>query len=137
MRNSTKLLASMGLMVVLAGSALTLAAVEDEIEDRIKPEGSVSIAGESQEQAEEKSGGDRGGEEVYSAACGSCHDSGAAGAPKLGNTGDWASRFEQDTETLYEHAINGYNAMPAKGGCSDCSDQEVKNAVDYIMAETE
>lgn len=138
MRHSTKLLASLGLIAALAGSALTLASVEDEIEDRIKPEGSVNIAGESQEKAkEEESGGARGGEEVYSAACGSCHDSGAAGAPKFGSSGDWASRLEQDTETLYKHAIEGYNAMPAKGGCSDCSEKEVKNAVDYIVAESE
>lgn len=137
MRKWTKFLASTGLIIALAGSALTLAAVEDEIRERIKPEGNVSIAGQSAAEAQAaQKPADRPGEEVYAAACGACHNSGAAGAPKLGNTGDWASRFEQDTETLYKHAINGYNAMPAKGGCTDCSDQEVKNAVDYIMAET-
>jgi|AntDeeMinimDraft_6_1070357.scaffolds.fasta_scaffold02668_4 cytochrome c5 len=138
MRKWTKFLASAGLVLALAGSALTLAAVEDEIRQRIKPEGNVSIAGQSAEEAQAaQAPADRSGNEVYASACSACHDSGAAGAPKLGNSGDWAARFEQDTETLYNHAINGFNAMPAKGGCSGCSDQEVKNAVDYIIAETE
>mgnify|MGYP006433501551 CR=1 FL=1 len=138
MKKLTQVLASMGLITVLVGSALTLASVESEIRERIKPEGNVSIAGQSAEEAQAaKAPAHRGGSEVYSAACSACHNSGAAGAPKIGDSGAWASRFEQDTETLYSHAINGYNAMPAKGGCGGCSDQEVKNAVDYIIAETE
>jgi len=137
MKQLTKHLASASLVLALAGSALTLASVEDQIRERIKPEGEVNIAGQSQQKAQKKEKTNRPGGEVYAAACSSCHDTGAAGAPKTGNSGDWAERFKQDTETLYSHAINGYNAMPAKGGCRDCSDQEVKNAVDHIIAETE
>lgn len=137
MRKLTKFLSTSGLVLALAGSALTLASVEDEIKERIAPEGSVRVAGESAEQADESARSDRSGEDVYAAACGSCHDSGAAGAPRLGKSGDWTDRLEQDTETLYDHAINGYNAMPAKGGCSDCSDGEVEKAVDYMVSESE
>lgn len=137
MRKWTKFLASAGLVLALAGSALTLAAVEDQIRERIKPEGNVNIAGQSAEEAQAaQAPADRPGNEVYSAACSACHDSGAAGAPKLGDSGAWGARVEKGKETLYNHAINGFNAMPAKGGCSDCSDQEVKNAVDYIIAES-
>ena len=137
MRKWMKFLAFAGLILALAGSALTLAAVEDQIRERIKPEGNVNIAGQSAEEAQAaQAPADRPGNEVYAAACSACHDSGAAGAPKLGDSGAWAPRMEKGDETLYSHAINGFNAMPAKGGCSDCSDQEVKNAVDYITAES-
>lgn len=78
----------------------------------------------------------RGGAEVYAAACSACHNTGAAGAPKIG-TSVWEERFNsQDKETLISHAINGINAMPPKGGCSSCTDEEVVNAVEHILDES-
>ncbi|PAU82211.1 cytochrome c5 family protein [Halovibrio salipaludis] len=137
MNKLTRIFASLGLIVALGGSALTLAAVEDQIRERIKPTGNVNIAGEEGQQRQQQSSGPRGGEEVYADACAACHDSGAAGAPKIGDSGAWADRLSKGDETLYDHAINGFNAMPAKGGCSGCSDEEVQNAVDYMTAESE
>ncbi|MYL26122.1 MULTISPECIES: c-type cytochrome [Halomonadaceae] len=137
MNKLTRIFASLGLIVALGGSALTLAAVEDQIRERIEPTGNVNIAGEEGQQRQQQSTGPRGGEEVYADACSACHDSGAAGAPKLGDSGAWADRISKGDETLYDHAINGFNAMPAKGGCSGCSDEEVQNAVDYMTAQSE
>ncbi|MEQ6886374.1 c-type cytochrome [Salicola sp. Rm-C-2C1-2] len=137
MNKLTRIFVSLGLIAALGGSALTLAAVEDQIRNRIKPTGNVNIAGEQGQQMQQQASGPRGGEEVYADACAACHDSGAAGAPKLGDTGAWSDRISKGKETLYSHAINGYNAMPAKGGCSDCSDKEIENAVDYLVAEGE
>lgn len=136
MNKLTRTFASLGLIAALGGSALTLAAVEDQIRERIKPAGNVNIAGQEGQQMQQQSSGPRGGEEVYTAACSACHDSGAAGAPKFGDAGAWGDRISKGKETLYKHAINGFNAMPAKGGCGDCSDKEVQNAVDYIVAES-
>ena len=137
MKKLTRISVYIGLIMALAGSALALAAVEDQIRERIKPTGNVSIAGEEGQKRQQQSSGPRGGEEVYAAACSACHDSGAAGAPKIGDTGAWADRISKGNDTLYKHAINGFNAMPAKGGCSDCSDEEVQNAVDYMTAQSE
>ncbi len=137
MRKLTRISVHIGLIVALAGSALALAAVEDQIRERIQPTGNVNIAGEAGQQRQQQSSGPRGGEEVYADACAACHDSGAAGAPKIGDTGAWADRLSKGDDTLYSHAINGFNAMPAKGGCSDCSDEEVQNAVDYMTAQSE
>lgn len=137
MNKLTRIFASLGLIVALGGSALALAAVEDQIRERIEPSGNVNIAGEEGQQRQQQSTGPRGGEEVYADACAACHDSGAAGAPKLGDSGAWSDRISKGDETLYDHAINGFNAMPAKGGCSGCSDEEVQNAVDYMTAESE
>ncbi|RTR04515.1 cytochrome c5 family protein [Halomonas nitroreducens] len=77
------------------------------------------------------------GEGVYNSVCMACHDTGAAGAPKKGDAEAWASRLEKGTETLYDHAINGFNAMPAKGGNPSLSDAEVKAAVDHLVGSVE
>ena len=73
------------------------------------------------------------GEEVYKKACGSCHNSGIAGAPKLGDKEAWAPRISEGMDELYGVAINGKGAMPAKGGRKNLSDDEVKAAVDYMV----
>lgn len=73
------------------------------------------------------------GETVYKQACSLCHDTGAANAPKLGDKNAWGTRLGQDFDTLAGHAIKGLNAMPAKGGRADLSDDEVTNAVAYML----
>ena len=75
------------------------------------------------------------GKEVYNAACVSCHASGAAGAPMTGNQDQWADRTSKGNDALYASAINGIGVMPAKGGISTLSDEEVKSAVDYLISE--
>ena len=75
----------------------------------------------------------RTGDQVYTAACAGCHNSGAAGAPKTGDAGAWVARVDQGMETMVKHAINGYNAMPARGLCADCSDQEIADAVAFMV----
>ncbi|EDV5273606.1 hypothetical protein ABP43_002813 [Salmonella enterica subsp. enterica serovar Mbandaka] len=37
---------------------------------------------------------------------------------------------------MLEHAIKGLNAMPARGGCSDCSDKDMKKVVDYMTTKS-
>ena len=79
---------------------------------------------------------ERSGEAIYNNYCTACHQTGAAGAPKLDATSEWQSRLdEKGRDTLYQHSINGFNAMPPKGTCSDCSDAEMKVAVDYMLEE--
>ena len=74
------------------------------------------------------------GEEAYNSVCMSCHTSGAAGAPMIGNSSHWADRLSKGKEVLYLSAINGIGIMPAKGGVATLSDDEVKAAVDYILS---
>ena len=78
--------------------------------------------------------GPRDGKAVYSAVCQTCHATGLLGSPKLGDAGAWGPRIAKGKDTLYTHAINGFNAMPAKGG-ADIPDEEVQNAVDYMVVE--
>ncbi|MCZ2721477.1 cytochrome c5 family protein [Marinomonas sp. 15G1-11] len=108
----------------------------EEIAARIAPIGNVCIAGEECEVASAAvatSDGPRSGEDVYGAFCTACHSIGVAGAPKFGNADDWAPRVAQGMDTLLSHALNGLNAMPARGTCSTCSDEEIESAVTYMV----
>jgi len=72
-------------------------------------------------------------ERVYMQSCWACHNSGAAGAPKVGTAADWAPRIEKGMDTLLTNAINGFNAMPAKGLCFTCTDDDLKALVQYMV----
>lgn len=116
------------------------------VAERIKPVGQVVVAAaETQREtvkiasaASAASPRDRDGQQIYQAACVACHDAGIAGAPKLGDKGQWAKRIAKGVDTLYASAVNGIQtsagAMPAKGGNPALSNAEVKAAVDYIVA---
>src|SRR5512139_1773452 len=41
------------------------------------------------------------GEKVFKSTCNMCHQSGAGGAPIVGNKDDWSPRIAQGTPTLY------------------------------------
>jgi len=72
------------------------------------------------------------GQAIYTAVCAACHGTGAAGAPKAGDSGAWSARIAQGYDTLVQHAVNGIRAMPAKGGNPDLDDVEVARAVVYM-----
>ena len=79
------------------------------------------------------------GQDTYGKACVVCHGAGVAGAPKLGDKGDWGPRIAQGNDTLYKHALEGYTGkkgmMPPKGGNTALADADVKAAVDYMVAQ--
>ena len=81
------------------------------------------------------------GPQVYNSACLACHGAGVAGAPILGDAAAWTARIAQGSDVLNDHAINGYSGsagyMPAKGGRVDLSDQEVIDAVEYMVSESQ
>lgn len=80
------------------------------------------------------------GEAVYKKACTTCHATGLAGAPKLGDTADWGPRIAQGEALLLEHAIKGFTGkkgmMPPKGGFVNLSDDEVRAAITYMTTAT-
>lgn len=125
----------------------------ERLEQRLEPMGRVRESGESAPVAmneDEGDGDDAGGDgddgaqevamsgsEVNESACMSCHDNGTMNAPVTGNNDDWSERYEEKgLDTLVSHAINGFNSMPARGGNSSLSDEEVRNAVVYLLEES-
>jgi len=129
------------ILVIIAGKLTS--GVSDHIPDEtivenISPVGQVNIAGESDPAAAPAAAPvaaaqPKSGEEVYNSACMSCHATGAAGAPKLGDTAAWAPRIAAGMDSLVANVINGLNAMPPKGLCMACSDEELQGAVQYMV----
>ena len=82
------------------------------------------------------------GQQVYNNVCIACHaPPGVGGAPALGDADAWVPRIAQGMETLFEHALNGFNGdtgiMPKKGQRLDLSDEEVIDAVEYMVGQVE
>ncbi|HET8789929.1 MAG TPA: c-type cytochrome [Modicisalibacter sp.] len=129
-------LAILGLAVGTA-SAQSADMSAEAIAERLEPVGELCLVGEecggaAPAAATGGGGGGKSGEEIYASVCMACHDTGAAGAPKMGDVAAWEPRMEKGMETLYAHAIDGFKAMPAKGGNPSLSDQDVKDAVNYL-----
>lgn len=121
-------------MAIAGGVAVAQDMSEDSIAERIKPAGQVRMAGESSAAQSADSSEPRSGEEVYNQACAACHAGGVLGAPKKGDAGDWEERIAKGMDVLLDHSINGFNAMPPRGGCGSCSDEEVEAAVEHMIA---
>jgi len=130
------------ILITLSASllfAFTVSASQQSAESvaqRIAPVGQVYLPGELAPVVAENAepAAPRSGEQVYTASCNMCHGSGLAGAPISGNAEQWAPRIAKGKDTLYRHAIEGFNgAMPARGTCSSCSDDELQAAVDYMI----
>ena len=121
---------------VLLGSGSNVA-------DRIKPIAQVAVTSaetqrESVKTAAATPSAGRNGQQVYQTTCVACHEAGIAGAPKLGDKGQWAKHVAKGLNALYASALNGVQgsagAMPAKGGNPGLSNAEVRAAVDYMVA---
>lgn len=123
---------------------------QQAIAERIQPVGKVYLPGEEQAASaptvnalEEPTpvAAALSGADVYNQACLACHATGAGGAPIVGDAGAWAPRIAKGMDVLFDHAINGFTGdagvMLAKGGRLDLSDQEVKDAVTYMVDESQ
>lgn len=78
-------------------------------------------------------------EQKYMASCFACHSTGAAGAPKVGDgmAAEWEPRMEKGMDQVVANAINGINTMPAKGLCFDCTDDDLRAIVEYMVASSQ
>ena len=122
-----------------------------EVADRLRPFGQVYLPGEEQQAAApvaepvpepEPVATVRTGPQVYNEACNVCHGNGVGGAPIVGDVPEWTARIAKGMDVLNDHAINGFDGdavtpMLAKGGRADLTDQEVIDAVAYMVAESQ
>ena len=108
--------------------------VENSVLERIKPVGEVRIDTSTQvASAEIVETAVRSGEEIYNSKCAGCHTSGVMGSPKFASLEDWAPRVVLGLEKLTLSAIAGKGGMPAKGTCMDCTDNDIKITVQYML----
>lgn len=110
-------------------SAANSGAGADEAEARIQPVAKVELAKAEAPAAS----GPRDGATIYNTVCGACHNTGAAGAPKIDEKSAWAPRVATGKDALIKSVTNGKGAMPPKGGAT-LSDEEIKGAVDYVLS---
>ncbi|HEY1327939.1 MAG TPA: c-type cytochrome [Casimicrobiaceae bacterium] len=103
---------------------------DSRVLERIQPVGTVVMA---------EAGGPKGnltGQQVFEQVCTTCHAAGIAGAPKVGDAAAWKPRIAEGADTLFKHAIAGFQGktgmMPPKGGNTDLADVEVERAVVYM-----
>lgn len=75
----------------------------------------------------------RSGQDVYRSSCFACHDTGAAGAPKMGDVAAWGPFVEKGIDGMLQNAITGVNAMPPRGTCANCSDDELRSSIQYML----
>ena len=70
---------------------------------------------------------------VYKTICASCHSSGLKDVPQLGDSQEWRKRLGKDKNILQQNVIEGFGAMPPKGLCENCTDDELRAATDYMV----
>ena len=127
------------MLAPLAAVALELTdQLRADIEARIQPFSTVCVQGETcggGSDAMAAASAVRSGEDIYNAACMACHSAGIAGAPRVGDQVAWAGRISKGMDSLYDSGINGIagTGMIARGGCADCSDDEIRLAVDFMV----
>ena len=107
------------------------------IEKRIAPVGQVCVEGQDCAQevnvVSSSLGVMRSGKEVYDTACTTCHAIALAGAPRFGDRLSWGERANEDLDKLVETVTNGLGGMPPMGMCMDCSQEELSDAVQYML----
>lgn len=118
--------------------------MEQATAERLKPVGHVVVAGSAEAKAEQQSQGSQQaastgssksltGEQVYKNVCSACHAVGALGSPKFGDKAAWEPRYKQGLKTLISHALHGYKKMPAKGGNASLTEQNIHDAIVYML----
>ncbi len=142
--DSTTIPAGLTQDIYTAGSDEYLATVAE----RLRPFGQVYLPGEetmaqgphvAEAALPEPVASTLSGPQVFNEACNICHGGGIGGAPILTDAANWAPRIEQGVDTLRAHAIEGYTGSagytPPKGARADLSDQEIYDAVDYMLSQ--
>lgn len=120
------LLATYVVRSTTAGGAGSDAMSERAVAERMRQVGFVAFADSSAPKSLQT------GEAVNAAACSACHAAGIAGAPRTGDVAAWAPRIKQGFDLLVKHAVEGFKAMPPKGGNSNLDPIEVARAVAFI-----
>ncbi len=91
--------------------------------------------------ADEHSSSEASGQEVFESSCANCHDSFIggffSGAPAIGDKADWELLIPKGIDGLTQTTIAGIGEMGERGGCSECSDEEIRAAVEYILEQSQ
>ena len=131
-RSNARKLAVTFALALAASAALAMGSApqvdEEALASRIQPVAKVELVASAGDAVT----GTRSGEDLVKAVCAACHQTGAAGAPKIGDKAAWAPRLGQGLDGLVKSATVGKNAMPPKGGAADASESELARAIVFM-----
>jgi len=109
----------------------------EEIRERLTPIGEVCMEGQTCGQAGAAVAGGAGlglsGEQIYNQFCFACHLTGVSDAPKFGDHAAWVPHLDKGLDAMWASTLNGLNAMPPRGTCMTCTDEELRSAMDYMV----
>lgn len=117
----------------IAGCQLKDSMKPEDIKARMTPITVAQVKVDTAELVSADAGPLEPGQAVYKKACVVCHAAGVAGAPKFGDKAAWSPRAAKGIDTLLKNSITGINAMPARGTCADCTDVQLKEAIEYML----
>jgi cytochrome c5 len=106
----------------------------DAIERRIAPVGTVVTTGAEVVQA--VAAAPRSAQDIVEGLCNSCHLAGVLGAPVVGNKAQWEARLAEGWDRLVHAAVNGVGSMPAKGGDPSLTEEQIAEAIAYMLEES-
>lgn len=130
---ATRLLAIVILTAAAAGASAYAPGTEAEIRERIQAFGELRVAAsEEGDEGVAEVREPRSGEAIYNQFCVACHQVGVAGAPQM-TAAAWEPRIAQGMDVLYATTLNGKGAMPAGGTCFDCTEDELRATVDWMV----
>ena len=113
-------------LVTSAPSADPNALTAEAVAARIQPVAKVEFGAPS------AAPGARTGESIVKAVCSTCHQTGVANAPKIGDKNAWAPHLKEGLQGMVATALKGKGAMPPRGGDATLTDDEVARAVVYM-----
>lgn len=133
----------LGLMLLglgVAGMAVAQSARDQQVAERLQPVGSVCLAGQecagsasAPASGQAAASGAFDVEGTYQQYCAMCHNTGMAGAPRNDDSAHWAARVEEvGMSVVINNAITGINAMPPRGMCATCSDEQIGQVVEFL-----
>lgn len=136
----------------VAGAALAQSARDQLIAERLAPAGSVCLAGDACVTGSSAAGSSAStaapamaqaasaefsASATYEQYCAMCHNTGMANAPRRDDAAHWTARVaEVGLATITNNAITGINAMPARGMCATCTDEQIGELVQYLSGVT-
>ena len=136
-------LISVALLTVCSFSIFALDDIDrQQIQQRIQPIGKVRVQEQgndasktvTEDESTAKVETKEPGQETYEHYCIVCHRDGLAGAPKFRDATEWGPRLSGRTiDELVASATKGLNAMPPKGTCVECTDADLKAAIQYML----
>ena len=119
------------MIFALTGSVFANHMDDHTIDKRTAPLSKVKVA--KAVEANAAPAAPRSGETIVNTYCMACHGTGMAGAHKLGNAEAWGPIMATGMDAVLASAKKGKNVMPPMGTCADCSDDELKAAIEHMV----